>query len=246
MWFLKAVLILFALSVALITFTAVALFSLYFLNKWRIDLRNLWRVYFPPPQPQWSAPAMGPYSLVDRTTRTRNSVVQAVQGSINVLRRAVGYCTNLQCEDLHKGVFLMNHSEIFYCPRCRLTGMVEPEEGHYVGDSDIFKEVRVEYNFDPVTRIYRETAIVRDESLWGRNNTYTLKSPLIKTENRALKVAEAILSNLNRYGLSEGGIPRTSETVLDFGVSRENFAAQCEKLRKELEQSSLTRHAPHS
>lgn len=244
MWFLKVVLILFALFVGLTFLAAFALVGLYFLNKWRIDARNLWNVYFPPPQPL--RPATGPYSLVDRATQTRNSVVQAVQGSVAVLRRAVGYCKNAECEDLNKGVFLMNHSETFHCPRCRKVGSVEPEEGSYTGTSDVFKEVRVEYNFDPVENKYRETAIVRDESLWGANNVYTLRSPLIKTENRALKVAEAILANLNRYGLTDGGIPRTSETVLDFGVSRETFAAQCERLRKELEQSSLAKHAPHS
>ena len=83
----------------------------------------------------------------------------------------------------------------FYCPRCRQLGKVEKERGFYTGNSDIFKEVRVEYNFDPIHGIYREIAIVRDESLWGRNNVYTLQSPLIKTEKRALKVAEAILAN---------------------------------------------------
>ena len=31
------------------------------------------------------------------------------------------------------------------------------------GNSDIFKEVRVEYNFDPINGVYREIAIVRDD-----------------------------------------------------------------------------------
>ena len=120
------------------------------------------------------------------------------------MKRGVGYCENTDCEDYAKGVFLLNHGDTFYCPRCRQLGKVEKERGFYTGNSDIFKEVRVEYNFDPINGVYREIAIVRDESLWGRNNVYTLQSPLIKTEKRALKVAEAILANLNRYrGLLE-------------------------------------------
>jgi len=121
------------------------------------------------------------------------------------MKRGVGYCENTDCEDYAKGVFLLNHGDTFYCPRCRQLGKVEKERGFYTGNSDIFKEVRVEYNFDPINGVYREIAIVRDESLWGRNNVYTLQSPLIKTEKRALKVAEAILANLNRYrGLLNG------------------------------------------
>jgi hypothetical protein len=83
------------------------------------------------------------------------------------MKRGVGYCENTDCEDYAKGVFLLNHGDTFYCPRCRQLGKVEKERGFYTGNSDIFKEVRVEYNFDPINGIYREIAIVRDESLWG-------------------------------------------------------------------------------
>jgi ribosomal protein S27AE len=114
------------------------------------------------------------------------------------MKRGVGYCENTDCEDYAKGVFLLNHGDTFYCPRCRQLGKVEKERGFYTGNTDIFKEVRVEYNFDPINTVYREIAIVRDESLWGRNNVYTLQSPLIKTEKRALKVAEAILATISR------------------------------------------------
>ena len=146
-------------------------------------------------------------------------------GSMARMKRGVGYCENTECEDYAKGVFLLNHGDTFYCPRCRQLGKVEKERGFYTGNSDIFKEVRVEYNFDPVHGIYREIAIVRDESLWGRNNVYTLQSPLIKTEKRALKVAEAILANLNRYrGLLNGDdIPRTTEIILSFDDDMDEF-----------------------
>lgn len=157
------------------------------------------------------------------------------------MTRGVGYCENMECEDYAKGVFLLNHGDTFYCPRCRQLGRVEKERAFYTGSSDVFKEVRVEYHFDPINNIYREIAIVRDESLWGRNNIYTLQSPLIKTEKRALKVAEAILSDLNRYhGAADSGeLPRTSEIILSFDDSREDFQRKIEKLGRELEQDFL-------
>ena len=157
------------------------------------------------------------------------------------MKRGVGYCENTDCEDYAKGVFLLNHGDTFYCPRCRQLGKVEKERGFYTGNSDIFKEVRVEYNFDPVHGIYREIAIVRDESLWGRNNVYTLQSPLIKTEKRALKVAEAILANLNRSrGLLSGDdIPRTTEIILSFDETYDELSHKLKQLSKEWEASGL-------
>jgi len=35
------------------------------------------------------------------------------------MKRGVGYCENTDCEDYAKGVFLLNHGDTFYCPRCR-------------------------------------------------------------------------------------------------------------------------------
>jgi hypothetical protein len=157
------------------------------------------------------------------------------------MKRGVGYCENTDCEDYAKGVFLLNHGDTFYCPRCRQLGKVEKERGFYTGNADVFKEVRVEYNFDPINTVYREIAIVRDESLWGRNNVYTLQSPLIKTEKRALKVAEAILANLNRYRglLNSDDIPRTTEIILSFDDEFEEFSRKLAQLSKEWEASGL-------
>ncbi len=157
------------------------------------------------------------------------------------MRRGVGYCKHTECEDYAKGVFLLNHGDTFYCPRCRNLGKVVKETGSYVGNAEIFKEVRVEYNFDPINSIYREIAIVRDESLWGRQSVYTLLSPLIKTEKRALKVAESILGNLNRYQITAADdIPKTTETLLTFDEPREDFSKHLSQLQKELEGSPLS------
>lgn len=157
------------------------------------------------------------------------------------MKRAVGYCENTDCEDYAKGVFLLNHGNTFYCPRCRVEGRSKAEVGSYIGDTGVFKEVRVEFNYDPLQDRFREIAIVRDESLWGSCNTYTLQSPLIKTEKRGLKVAEAILANLNRYrGLLDGdGIPRTTEWLLSFDVPTEEFQSSLSKLRAHWEDSNV-------
>jgi ribosomal protein S27AE len=155
------------------------------------------------------------------------------------MNRAVGYCKNVECDDYSKGVFLLNHGDRFYCPRCRELGFVEGERGHYSGDTPVFKEVRVEFNYDPIENKYREIGIVRDESLWGKCSTYTLVSPLIKTEKRALKVAESILANLNRFGIGNGDMPRTQETLLSFDDSPEDFARKCDALYHQLKDSQL-------
>ncbi len=160
------------------------------------------------------------------------------------MKRGVGFCESTDCEDYAKGVFLLNHGTTFYCPRCRSLGAVEKERGFFTGDSDIFKEVRVEYNYDAVHKTYREIAIIRDDSLMGEgHNVYTLHSPLIKTERRALKVAEACLANLNRYrGLLAGDdIPRTTEYVLNIDEPREDFFRHLAAFAKELEGSALVK-----
>jgi hypothetical protein len=180
-----------------------------------------------------------PMDWLDREVRSR--LGGGPKRRMASMKRGVGYCENTDCEDYAKGVFLLNHGDTFYCPRCRQLGKVEKERGFYTGNTDIFKEVRVEYNFDPINSVYREIAIVRDESLWGRNNVYTLQSPLIKTEKRALKVAEAILANLNRYrGLLNGDdIPRTTEIILSFDDDFTDFSRKLHQLSKEWEASGL-------
>ena len=68
-----------------------------------------------------------------------------------------------------------------------------------------------------------------------------VQSPLIKTEKRALKVAEAILANLNRYrGLINGDeIPRTTEILLSFDEPFDEFQRKLRQLSKEWEASGL-------
>ena len=157
-------------------------------------------------------------------------------------RRGVGYCQDPECDEYSRGVFLLNHTGGFDCPVCGRTGHVEREQGWKTGDAKLFKEVRVEYAFDAEGRTYREVAIVQDVSLWGRNNIYTLRSPLIRTEKRALKVAEAILANLNRAPdlVLAGELPSTSEVVLSFDEPIAELQRKLVRLAYEWEHSGLS------
>ncbi len=169
------------------------------------------------------------------------------ENEVRTMRRGVGYCMNTGsleskgCEEYAKGVFLLNHGSKFSCPRCRLVGLVAKETGNaeFCGSAP-FKEVRCEFNYDPTTEKFREIAIVRDEAIWGTGAKYTLMSPLIKTEKRALKVAEAILANLQRYAdLAGDEIPRSTEVVLSLDDDLLVFSQKMKALGESWEQSSL-------
>ena len=162
------------------------------------------------------------------------------------MRRGVGYCKEKACEEFTRGVFLLNHEGEFRCAGCGQPGWIERERGCYHGDGERFKEVRVEFNFDPADGIYREVAIVQDVSLWGRARVYTLQSPLIRTEKRALKVAEAILANLNRCPdlVNKDEIPNSSEVVLSFDDDLPEFKRKLEALAQEWAASGLRQTSP--
>ena len=147
--------------------------------------------------------------------------------TMSTMKRGVGYCLNnfedevakiFACEDYSKGVFLLNHGDEYFCSRCRLPGVVVKEVGVYeeISDTAPYKEVRVEYNYDIEQERYRDVAIVRDESIWGAANKYILYSPLIRTDKRALKVAESILSNLQQTVSKDDDPPRSAEIVVNF------------------------------
>ena len=62
-------------------------------------------------------------------------------------------------------MFLLNHGETSRAP---LPAAGPDREGTRFlhGRDQIFREVRVEYNYDPIDTVYREIAIVQDESPW--------------------------------------------------------------------------------
>lgn len=112
--------------------------------------------------------------------------------------RGAGYCTNRGCADYSIRIFLPGPGEKFNCSTCGQEGRVERERGTSAGNSDIYNEVRVDWSFDSEHGCYRSITRIKDDSIRGRHGVYTLQSPLIDSEEKALKVAQAILKNLNR------------------------------------------------
>lgn len=143
--------------------------------------------------------------------------------------RAVGFCREAHCQDFLKGVFLLNHGLTFYCPSCRCMGEIVPEgRTDCPTDSGLYTSVEVEFDYNPADRAYKARAIVKMNGAM-QAGTYKLSSPLIKTENRALKIAEQLLCGLN------AGLPKdrlSQEKLLTFDCSLDDFKAQMEDLEE--------------
>ncbi len=155
------------------------------------------------------------------------------------MKRAIGYCLHEECEDYAKGVFLLNYGTRYFCSRCKQEGQIERETAHFRGDGEgkLFKEVRINYDFDPLVGKYHAVAIVRDDSIWG-GSSYIVNSPLIKTEKRALKVAESMLANLQRVSaITQGEIIRTTESIICFDNNIEKVREDLRDLEKEWSRS---------
>lgn len=144
------------------------------------------------------------------------------------LKRAIGYCEDTDCEDFHKGVFLINHGKEYFCAKCRERGRVVPEYSTRKGENPVFKEVQVHFNYDPNESRFRGVAIVRDDSLWGDHfSSYIIYSPLIRTDKRASKVAEQVLANLRRvHEAPVGNVIAARQDVIDLDADMSNLKAQ--------------------
>ena len=144
--------------------------------------------------------------------------------------RGAGYCLNEACSEYHSKIFVMNvrTGDLFSCPKCQVLGWTETENGVYKGEGEFFREVQVEFDFDPATRVYKSVAIVRDNNIES-GMIYVMRSPLITTEKRALKLAESMLSGLNVYNSrSPEGVPDSLERILD--VNSDTFHANLKTL----------------
>lgn len=143
--------------------------------------------------------------------------------------RAVGFCYNTECADYLKGVFLLNYGLTFYCPLCRGLGeIVQEERIDHPADNGLYTKVEVEFDYDTLGRKYKSRAIVRIEGSAGQGS-YVYRSPLVKTERRALKIGEQVLCALN------AGLPKdrlTQEKTLTFDCTRDDFKAQMEDLEE--------------
>ena len=156
------------------------------------------------------------------------------------MRQGIGYCENAGCERSER-IILPNEAEVFFCASCDQPGKVEMERGFLTGETGIIREVRVEYDFDSEKGRYRATAIVRDESLSSGLDVYTRRSPLTRSEQSALGLAEALFVQLNRCRgpSSEGEIPRAASFILSFDDDIALFRRSLRHLRDRWEAAAL-------
>ncbi len=158
------------------------------------------------------------------------------------VHRAVGYCTTRVCPEYARGIFLLFAGETFRCTQCRKPGRLRQEQGHARNTEPIFKEVRLEFDYDFGRDCYASTAIVRDESLWGRHNTYYYHSPLTRARHHALKIAERVLGTLNLLSSvpPPGTLPIAQEVRLCWDTDLETFSKECSNWAETLRNSHLT------
>lgn len=108
------------------------------------------------------------------------------------IRRGAGFCVHPHCDLVHQLVLLDPFDTGYRCARCGGLGRTEPEYGAALGSHELFGEVRVYYRFDPERRSYSLVASACDRSAL-RANTFALFSPVIRSEERADRVARDLL-----------------------------------------------------
>jgi hypothetical protein len=161
------------------------------------------------------------------------------------MTRGVGYCENIACEDYLKGVFTMNQDS-FHCLRCRVDGFIELEKFDYLNDFPVLREVRVEFDYNPLLRDYNWLAIVTDDELGHQCNSLTVFSPLCKTEKRALKLAELYFAYVTVEGVGANSV-NGKESKLSFDDSLYDFRFKLDKMGKKWSEAGELRQKglPH-
>lgn len=110
-------------------------------------------------------------------------------------RHGAGYCLNQECEAYLKAAFI-NNVDKFWCAKCKEKGISKIDTFFVKNNCPVYKEARIEFNFDPTKNKFKSLAIVRDEDLPDSANVFTMCSALYNTDKRALRIAEQLLGNL--------------------------------------------------
>lgn len=162
--------------------------------------------------------------------------INSVFGDRVMSLRAVGFCKNERCIKCYAGVFLSSYKRNFFsCASCGRQGHVEHERSIKTNKTInilAYREVKVHFSFDPEKHKYDSIAIVSINEL-NKGATYELFTPFVHTEQRALKVAETILSSLNNGSMNREG-SLTQETVLN--LDQKDWDKQLKSLTKKLEE----------
>ncbi len=114
------------------------------------------------------------------------------------VRRGAGFCLWEGCSAYTQPFFILEAPQTFECPVCLRPGLVECERASREGPDPLYGEVRVDFDFDPVRRVYRKCALTTDGRLLGRQSSFRLQSPLIRSRERAIRVGRLMMRNLNR------------------------------------------------
>ena len=159
------------------------------------------------------------------------------------MRRAIGHWVCQACPLYLCRIFLLNRQKFFECMKCHKAGDLQRESGYAGNAEPIFQEVRLAYDYDPENRIYRTTAIIRDENLTGIHTIYHYTSPTIRTEKPALELAESILATLNQMTELpvKGELPSRYESRLSWDDSPETYQKQLATWSEALRRSPLSR-----
>ena len=155
------------------------------------------------------------------------------------MSRGVGYCENIACDKYGTGVFVMNQ-DTFHCQKCRHKGLLEKERYEYANDFPVIREVRVEFDYDPLARRYRLIAVVCDDELGGHCNVLTVFSPLCETNKRGLKLAELYFAYISLNGVGVKNLDST-QNIVDLDAPREVVLRQCQEIGKKWADAATVR-----
>lgn len=147
------------------------------------------------------------------------------------VKRGVGICYEEECVQYKKHTFIYNPDKRYFCTVCNNEGYMIQERCETMGKGENYTCVRIEFDFDPGKKKFRGLAIVKMENTLEIGKTYILYSPLIRTENRALKCAESTLAKLrNCQEAPIGEVVRPTEETLNLSLTDKEYKEALERL----------------
>lgn len=148
--------------------------------------------------------------------------------------RGVGYCSNFDCVNFMKGVFIFLHkdSTLFECGQCNTKFETIIQEQMIFPDETplLWKRVKVEFDYDPIHKKYTKIFIVEDDDMPDIMGEVTYQHPCVKTETRAEKIAEWLFCNLIVYSDKKNLFKGVPENILSLDDSTDQFKHDLHRL----------------